>query len=63
MFDLMPVIRLFKMRWTLTRVAVVFLLAVTPASAQDYEAIPVHPGGSHAHWKTRLSRVTPAPSP
>ena len=31
-------IRPLKMRWILTCVAVGFLLAVTPASAQDYEA-------------------------
>ena len=30
--------RPLKMRWILTCVAAVFLLAVTPASAQDYEA-------------------------
>ena len=38
MFDLMPMIRLLKMRWILTRVAVILLLTVTPASAQDHEA-------------------------
>ena len=31
-------IRPLKIRWILTCAAAVFLLAVTPASAQDYEA-------------------------
>ena len=38
MFDSLAMIRPLKMRWILTGVAAVFLLAVTPASAQDYEA-------------------------
>ena len=38
MFDSLAMIRPLKMRWILTCVAAVFLLAVTPASAQDYEA-------------------------
>ena len=38
MFDSLTMIRPLKMRWILTCVAAVFLLAVTPASAQDYEA-------------------------
>ena len=38
MFDSFAVIRPVKMRWILTGVAACFLLAVTPASAQDYEA-------------------------
>ena len=38
MFDSLAMIRPLKMRWTLTCVAAGFLLAVTPASAQDYEA-------------------------
>ena len=39
MFDLFAMIRPVKMRWILTGVAAGFLLAVTPASAQDYESI------------------------
>ena len=38
MFDSFAMIRPLKMRWILTCVAAVFLLAVTPACAQDYEA-------------------------
>ena len=38
MLDSFAMIRPLKMRWILTCVAAVFLLAVTPASAQDYEA-------------------------
>ena len=38
MFDSLTMTRPLKMRWILTSVAAVFLLAVTPASAQDYEA-------------------------
>ena len=38
MFDSFAMIRPLKMRWMLTCVATGFLLAVTPAGAQDYEA-------------------------
>ena len=38
MFDIFAMICPVKMRWILTCVAVGFLLAVTPAGAQDYEA-------------------------
>ena len=38
MVDSFAMIRPLKMRWILTCVAAVFLLAVTPACAQDYEA-------------------------
>ena len=38
MFDSVAMTGPLKMRWILTRVAAVFLLAVTPANAQDYEA-------------------------
>ena len=38
MFDVFAMICQVKMRWILTCVAAGFLLAVTPAGAQDYEA-------------------------
>ena len=39
MLDSFAMIRPLKMRWTLTCAVAWFLLAVTPASAQDYEAL------------------------
>ena len=39
-FDAFAMIRPLKMRWILTCVAAGFLLAITPASGQDYVATP-----------------------